>query len=344
MIQFTTGYQSGTDLLSFTDTATLTGAWDAGNGTLTLTGTDSVAAYQDALRLITFQTDNSVDSAGLRTFSVTVNDGSFNSVATSGSITATFIPPPPPPVQTPTPTDNQASYTAPGMIGNFSSADTAADAAPDTAIDTAAATPEAAAATDTADPDSAKSSPDAAEVADATDSNSDQATKPDSSTATRTSGGARSITGSNSHDAANLALSTTYHDDTPRFTTGTITLPSNAPLWRQLDDMKQQMQGALDERPLQEKIVVGAAKGATLIAFAGTVNWVLKGSHFIAGMLSSLPLWTQFDPLAVLALTRRERKSRKEERRADARRDDAEYRKLGSLLERRMVKRKESQS
>lgn len=341
VIQFTSGYQSVTDLLSFTDTATLTGAWDAGNGTLTLTGTDSVAAYQYALRQITFHTDNNIGSAGLRTFSVTVNDGSFNSVATSGSITATFVPPP---VQSPTPTTNQVSFTAPGMIGNFSSTDTAAGTPPDAAIDTAAAAPEAATATDTIDPDSVKPSPDAAKAADSTDSNNDQATKPDSAAATRTSAGARSSTDSNSQGAASPSQSTAHHSDTPQFTTGTVTLPSNAPLWRQLDDMKQQMQGAIDERPLQEKIVVGAAKGATLIAFAGTVNWVLKGSHFIAGMLSSLPLWTQFDPLAVLALTRRERKNRKEERRADARRDDAEYSKLGSLLERRMVKRKESQT
>lgn len=227
------------------------------------------------------------------------------------------------------------------MIGNFSSADTVANAAPDAADETPEAAPEDAVATDTVDRDSAKPS---ADVADSTDSSDDHATKPDSSAAARASSGAHSIKDSNSGGETSPARQATHHDDAPRFTTGTITLPNNAPLWRQLDDMKQQMQGALDERPLQEKIVVGAAKGATLIAFAGTVNWVLKGSHIIAGMLSSLPLWTQFDPLAVLALTRRERKIRKDERRADARRDDAEYRKLGSLLERRLVTRKVSLS
>ena len=105
VIHFTSGYQSGVDQLSFAATATLTGAWDASNGTLTLTGTDSVAAYQDALRHITFQTGNSAASAGLRAFSVTANDGSFNSTAASGSITATFVP------VTPTPAPNANAVT-----------------------------------------------------------------------------------------------------------------------------------------------------------------------------------------------------------------------------------------
>ena len=95
----------------------------------------------------------------------------------------------------------------------------------------------------------------------------------------------------------------------------------------------------MEEPPLHEKIVIGAAKGATLFIFAGTVNWMLKGSSLIACMVSSLPLWTPFDPLAVLTLTRRERKRRKAQRCADARKDDAEYRTLGTILERRNAAR-----
>lgn len=120
-----------------------------------------------------------------------------------------------------------------------------------------------------------------------------------------------------------------------QFSSGTSTVVTTPLLWEQLDNMKQQMQGALAEPPLHEKIVVGAAKGVTLFLFAGTVNWMLKGSSLLAGMVSSLPLWTPFDPLAVLTLTRRERKRRKAERCADARKDDAEYRTLGTILERR---------
>lgn len=128
---------------------------------------------------------------------------------------------------------------------------------------------------------------------------------------------------------------TIEHSAALQFSSGTSTVVTPPLLWQQLDNMKQQMQGALAEPPLHEQIVVGAAKGATLFLFAGTVNWMLKGSSLLAGMVSSLPLWTPFDPLAVLTLTRRERKRRRAERCADARKDDAEYRSLGTILERR---------
>ncbi len=339
VIKFTSGYQSGADLLSFTDTTTLNGVWDAGTGTLTLTGTDSVAAYQDAIRRITFQTENSVTHAGLRTFSVTVNDGSFNSAAASGGIPVTFVPGPQMTgsIQSAAP----AAFTTPGTTGDSSPADTATKAAENSAADTSETAPESGATANAEQSDAAQPPDDSVT---ATDDNSEQATKPDNSSSTRSASGSYSIIGRNNSDGVSASSPVAYRDDAPQFTTGTVTLHDNAPLWRELDTMKQQMQGALEERPLQEKIVVGAAKGATLIAFAGTVNWVLKGSNIIAGMLSSLPLWTQFDPLAVLTLTRRERKRRKEERRADARRDDVEYSKLGSLLERRMKKRQESRS
>ncbi len=335
VIQFTSGYQNGVDMLSFTDTVTLKGTWDYGSGTLTLSGTDTVAAYQDALRHITFQTGNSAAHAGLRTFSITVNDGSFNSAAAFGGIPVTFISVTPTPGLIPTAA--QAPSATPGIpdaSGIVASTQAVAD-------ESTQAMPQAEATTTTATEQSTATPQPAAE---ATDENSAKATKPDYSPAAHAASGAYSIIGNNTATESSTPVAVSRRDNVPRFTTGTVTLASDAPLWRELDTMKQQMQGALDERSLHEKIVVGAAKGATLVAFAGTVNWVLKGSNIIAGMLSSLPLWTQFDPLAVLTLSRRERKRRKEERRADARQDDVEYGKLGSLLERRIKQRKETHS
>ena len=52
------GYVNGEDLLAFSNTANITGSFDAPTGTLTLTGTDTVANYQAALRSVTY-TDNS---------------------------------------------------------------------------------------------------------------------------------------------------------------------------------------------------------------------------------------------------------------------------------------------
>ncbi|MEZ5658199.1 MAG: DUF4347 domain-containing protein [Burkholderiaceae bacterium] len=48
-------YVNGEDVLAFTNTANITGSWNAGTGVLTLTGADSAGAYQAALRSVTYQ-------------------------------------------------------------------------------------------------------------------------------------------------------------------------------------------------------------------------------------------------------------------------------------------------
>src|SRR6185369_4284830 len=49
-VQITSNYQNGQDVLSFTNTATITGSFDATTGKMTLTGSDTPANYQTALR------------------------------------------------------------------------------------------------------------------------------------------------------------------------------------------------------------------------------------------------------------------------------------------------------
>ena len=48
-------YQNGQDVLSFANTAAITGTWNAATGTLTLVGSDTLANYQAALRAVKYQ-------------------------------------------------------------------------------------------------------------------------------------------------------------------------------------------------------------------------------------------------------------------------------------------------
>ena len=73
-VSVSAGYLAGQDTLSFTNTATITGNFDATTGVLTLSGTDTVANYQAALRSVTFSTAASTPS-GSRTLSFQVDDG-----------------------------------------------------------------------------------------------------------------------------------------------------------------------------------------------------------------------------------------------------------------------------
>ncbi|HEX2135460.1 MAG TPA: Ig-like domain-containing protein [Microvirga sp.] len=92
-VRITNGFQSGDELI-FVDTANITGSYDTGTGVLTLTGTDTLANYQAALRSIQFSTtdDNPVTS---KTLEWTVNDGDTDSAPATKEIAVTPVNDPP---------------------------------------------------------------------------------------------------------------------------------------------------------------------------------------------------------------------------------------------------------
>jgi len=70
-VQIVEGLSIG-DVLGFVNTGTLTGSYNPGTGTLTITGTDTLANYQAALRSVTFSTMN--PSSAARTIQFQVRD------------------------------------------------------------------------------------------------------------------------------------------------------------------------------------------------------------------------------------------------------------------------------
>ena len=84
-------YQAGEDVLSFANTATITATWNAATGTLTLTGSDTVANYQAALRAVKYQNTSDNPSAVTRTVSFQVSDGALDSNVLTRSITVTPV-------------------------------------------------------------------------------------------------------------------------------------------------------------------------------------------------------------------------------------------------------------
>jgi len=74
-VQITRGYQRGQDVLAFIGTDTIKTVWDTKTGTLTLRGNDTVAAYQAALRAVTYQNASASPSTAQRTVTFQVSDG-----------------------------------------------------------------------------------------------------------------------------------------------------------------------------------------------------------------------------------------------------------------------------
>ncbi|WP_210492452.1 tandem-95 repeat protein [Patulibacter sp. SYSU D01012] len=75
-VRITGGGTAAEDVLALPATPGLSGAYDAATGTLTVTGTATVAAYQAALRSVTYANANDADpSAARRTLAFRVTDG-----------------------------------------------------------------------------------------------------------------------------------------------------------------------------------------------------------------------------------------------------------------------------
>ncbi len=72
--QITGNHQSAQDVLAFVDTPNITGSWNSGTGTLTLTGSDTLAAYQAALRTITYANTSDTPNTTARTVTFAISD------------------------------------------------------------------------------------------------------------------------------------------------------------------------------------------------------------------------------------------------------------------------------
>jgi Domain of unknown function DUF11/Bacterial Ig domain/RTX calcium-binding nonapeptide repeat (4 copies) len=104
-IQITGNFQSGQDVLSVIGglpSGINVGAFNTATGTLTLTGSASLASYTTALRQIAYTNTSDTPNTATRTVSFTVNDGDINSNTVTRDITVQPVNDPP--TRTPAPT------------------------------------------------------------------------------------------------------------------------------------------------------------------------------------------------------------------------------------------------
>ncbi|MGI9280292.1 MAG: retention module-containing protein, partial [Endozoicomonas sp.] len=84
-------FSSGEDSLAFTDHNGISGSWDSSSGTMTLSGTATVAQYQEALRTVTYSNSSESPSIADRTISFSVDDGHDSSNIATSTITVTAV-------------------------------------------------------------------------------------------------------------------------------------------------------------------------------------------------------------------------------------------------------------
>ncbi len=94
-VAITTNFASGEDVLGFANTSTITGSYNAATGVLTLSGTDTIANYQAAMRSVTYADSSDDPTALARTVSFSFHDGNAPSNVATDTVTvmAVHLPP-----------------------------------------------------------------------------------------------------------------------------------------------------------------------------------------------------------------------------------------------------------
>jgi gliding motility-associated-like protein len=90
-VSITGNFESGQDVLSFTNQNGITGSYNSTTGELSLTGTASLANYQAALRSITYNNTSDNPNTANRTISFIVNDGTDSSVGATKTVSVTPV-------------------------------------------------------------------------------------------------------------------------------------------------------------------------------------------------------------------------------------------------------------
>jgi large repetitive protein len=85
-VQISGNYVRGEDVLRFSDANGITGIWNAETGTLSLSGTTLLSAYQTALRSVAYQNTSQNPATLTRTIRFVVHDGTFSSAAVTRNV------------------------------------------------------------------------------------------------------------------------------------------------------------------------------------------------------------------------------------------------------------------
>ncbi|KEQ18405.1 retention module-containing protein, partial [Endozoicomonas numazuensis] len=90
-ISISSNFSAAEDSLAFTDHNGISGHWDSLTGSITLSGTATVAQYQEALRTVTYSNSSESPSTADRTISFSVDDGHDSSNIATSTITVTAV-------------------------------------------------------------------------------------------------------------------------------------------------------------------------------------------------------------------------------------------------------------
>ncbi len=316
VVRWVSGFVSGEDVLAFNDTGNITTSFNAATGTLTLSGVDSVANYQAALRSVTYRNTSENPSTSTRVISIQVSDGDLLSNTMTRQIGFTTanvvadpvvpaIPLPPPPSSTssvaesssePAPEPDQPADTEskedPGGDDSGDSAgpdEAGRDVVPDVASANSGQPKGIGSVSDTETKEFSGLAPNPSvfDLTFETRSAADEFSR--AAVETESAGGLDSRGGQSTRDdEGDLEL-----DMTMASVTGD---DLDSRQWQAMDELRKEMLGEVQ----YESIVVGFAVTTAVAVTVGQAVWVINAGYLASSALLAVPAWRSIDPLPVL--------------------------------------------
>jgi hypothetical protein len=302
-VQFIDGFMSGEDFLFLSVYSGLAANWDAVNGILTITGVAPVSTYQAVLRNIRYANQSATATEGNRQIRISVSDGIFeNALATLQLSLPVAV----------TSTDTASADAAPAdaapeimTSGGITHASIQHVDAVEARDDTVSSVVVLNVPAEVVPVQESQTADDSAEET------SNQVAQSSLSAMASSSGGIAP-----KRKRSQSVVPVQHPESHSELEVASI---ASAEFMEELSTMREQMAAyETSAENASQQIIVDTAKTMTLFLFAGATNWYLKGSTLLASLFTSLPLWTRFDPLPILALNRRMRRRRQRSQAAAA--------------------------
>ena len=110
-------------------------------------------------------------------------------------------------------------------------------------------------------------------------------------------------------------------------------LKANQRMMDALDRVREEIIEESESRALENRISVSTVEGAAIAGSVGLLGLLSRAPSLAAAALSSLPIWSRVDPLAVLTISEEERKRREKDLRDAQAAEDRAAEGVGRLLD-----------
>ncbi|MDH3469473.1 MAG: hypothetical protein OES26_26915, partial [Gammaproteobacteria bacterium] len=79
-------------------------------------------------------------------------------------------------------------------------------------------------------------------------------------------------------------------------------------IWTSLNNMGLEMRDVAELQTMHREIILNVSRGIGLSLTVGYISWLISSGTLLASALASMPMWTKFDPLPILAGKKRRKR------------------------------------